>query len=195
MAAANRPGVELVTRDRSSVYANAITIACPSAVQVADRWHLLANLSEAVERFPDTQRTNINQSMSATLLKEEKPMITQQLTEDKLPPFITWETDISQLMSTAKFDCTSKGYVTFQKVKQLQAEGHGMRAIARHLGVAASAVRQKHRQALLEAGYIRSANGHEAVKLISVRGLSSSTMARGANLCKRPTDRDQILRL
>ncbi|GAB4019213.1 ISL3 family transposase [Spirosoma migulaei] len=142
----DHPGVELVTRDRSSVYANAITTACPSAVQVADRWHLLANLSDAVERFLDTQRTNINQSMSATLLKEEKPITPQQLTEDQLPPFITWETDISNLMSTAKLDCTSKGYATFQKVKQLQAEGHGMRAIARHLGIARNTVRRYWKQ-------------------------------------------------
>jgi transposase len=32
------PGVEVVTRDRSSVYPNAITMACPTAMQVADRW-------------------------------------------------------------------------------------------------------------------------------------------------------------
>jgi transposase len=32
------PGVEVVTRDRSPVYANAITEACPTAIQVADRW-------------------------------------------------------------------------------------------------------------------------------------------------------------
>lgn len=142
----DHPGVELVTRDRSSVYANAITTACPNAVQVADRWHLLANLSEAVERFLDTQRTNINQSVLATLLEEEKPMTTQQLTEDQLPPFITWEADLSQLMSTAKLDYTSKGYATFQKVKQFQAEGHGMRAIARHLGIARNTVRRYWKQ-------------------------------------------------
>ncbi|WP_345244896.1 ISL3 family transposase [Nibrella saemangeumensis] len=57
------PGIELITRDRSSVYANAITTACPQAVQVADRWHLLANLSEVMERFLDTQeRTSTSQS-------------------------------------------------------------------------------------------------------------------------------------
>lgn len=39
-------------------------------------------------------------------------------------------------------DCTSKRYATFQKVKQLQAEGHGMRAIARHLGIARNTVRR-----------------------------------------------------
>ncbi|MCC5612743.1 ISL3 family transposase [Nostoc sp. CHAB 5834] len=63
----NHPGIELVTRDYSCVYANAITTACPDAVQVADRWHLLANLSEVVERFLDTPRKAINQSILATM--------------------------------------------------------------------------------------------------------------------------------
>lgn len=136
----DHPGIELVTRDRSSVYANAITAACPQAIQVADRWHLLVNLSEVVERYLDTQRAAINQSALATL-KEENPS-SQPLTENQLPPSLTWETDLSQLMSTAKVDYNSKRYTTFQKVKKLQAEGHGMRAIARHLGMARNTVRR-----------------------------------------------------
>jgi len=56
------PGIELITRDRSSIYANAVTSACPNATQVADRWHLLSNLSEAVERFLDGQRSAIRQA-------------------------------------------------------------------------------------------------------------------------------------
>ena len=137
----DHPGVELVSRDRSSVYANAITTACPQAIQVADRWHLLANLSEVVERYLDTQRAAINQSVLATLIKEEHQSV-QPLTEDQLPLSLTWETDLSQLMTTARVDCTSKRYTTFQKVKQLQAQGHGMRAIARHLGIARNTVRR-----------------------------------------------------
>jgi transposase len=137
----NHPGIELITRDRSSVYANAITTACPQAVQVADRWHLLANLSEVVERYLDTQRAAINQSVLATLIKEENQSA-QPLTDDQLPPSLTWETDLSQLMTTARVNCTSKSYTTFQKVKQLQAQGHGIRAIARHLGIARNTVRR-----------------------------------------------------
>ncbi|MGX5853739.1 transposase [Dyadobacter jiangsuensis] len=30
---AAHPGIELITRDRSSIYANAVTSACPNAVQ------------------------------------------------------------------------------------------------------------------------------------------------------------------
>lgn len=51
------------------MYASAITTACPDATQVADRWHLLKNLSEAVERFLDTQRPAIQE---AALVKTQQ---------------------------------------------------------------------------------------------------------------------------
>ena len=44
------PGVEVVTRDRSPTYAAAINEGAPSAVQVADRFHLLMNVREALAK-------------------------------------------------------------------------------------------------------------------------------------------------
>src|ERR1035438_10772845 len=45
------PTIEVVARDRAGAYSQAVEIARPEATQVADRWHLLANLRAAIERM------------------------------------------------------------------------------------------------------------------------------------------------
>ncbi len=45
------PSVEVVTRDRSTEYTRAIAEGAPHARQIADRWHLLHNGRQAVERW------------------------------------------------------------------------------------------------------------------------------------------------
>lgn len=44
------PGIQIVTRDRSTEYARAAAAGAPAALQVADRWHLL-NMRQALERW------------------------------------------------------------------------------------------------------------------------------------------------
>ena len=47
----SHPGVELISRDRSGDYATGASKGAPEALQVADRFHVQKNLSEAVERI------------------------------------------------------------------------------------------------------------------------------------------------
>jgi transposase len=63
---AQHPGITVVSRDRSDLYANGITQGAPRAVQVVDRFHLVANLREALEAVFLTHREALKQAAAAT---------------------------------------------------------------------------------------------------------------------------------
>jgi transposase len=54
------PGVAIISRDRSTEYARGATLGAPQAQQVADRFHLVKNLREAVERLLDRNRSRLS---------------------------------------------------------------------------------------------------------------------------------------
>jgi transposase len=59
------PGIEIISRDRTSVYAEAARKAASAAVQVADRWHLLRNLSDALEGVLESKHALLAQGAKA----------------------------------------------------------------------------------------------------------------------------------
>lgn len=64
----DHPEVAVVTRDRSGLYADGARQGAPGAAQVTDRYHLVSNLSEAVER--DVQQLQINARAQLALQSE-----------------------------------------------------------------------------------------------------------------------------
>src|SRR5262249_9108811 len=61
-----RPGVGIASRDRGGAYAEGIRQGAPDAVQVADRFHLLKNLGDALEAFLLRKQAILRQAAQMT---------------------------------------------------------------------------------------------------------------------------------
>ena len=74
------PTIEVVTRDRSGEYREAITQALPDAIQIADRWHLLLNLGEAIQRHISRRYKAVRQLLVASAEAEDIEQADSQIT-------------------------------------------------------------------------------------------------------------------
>jgi transposase len=66
----NPTAIEVITRDRSRDYALGAEQAVPHACQVADRWHLLRNLSDMLDRMLVRLRTSLQQRLTAARMTQ-----------------------------------------------------------------------------------------------------------------------------
>jgi transposase len=64
---AHPAGIEVVSRDRYQPYIDAIRRGAPKALQVADRWHLMKNLTGTLERVLERERISLGEALKLTL--------------------------------------------------------------------------------------------------------------------------------
>lgn len=72
------PGVEIVCRDRATAYTRAVKEAAPHALEVADRWHLLQNLSATVEKTCHQHRSCLRKHLDDQAPAPPEPAQTER---------------------------------------------------------------------------------------------------------------------
>ena len=68
-----RPGVQTISRDRAGCYADGCAKGAPQAVQVADRFHLLANARDALVRVLERHERDIREVVREVVLAPGLP--------------------------------------------------------------------------------------------------------------------------
>lgn len=112
------PGVQIICRDRAGAYAEGAARGAPDAIQIADRWHLMHNLSEAVHKVVTQHRRCLQPQPTPP-----EPAAT--------PPAPT--------LSGRRADNTRRRHTA---VQALIAEGLSIKAVTRRLGMNRGTVRR-----------------------------------------------------
>lgn len=125
------PGVEIITRDRWSAYAEAAVAGAPNALQVADRFHLVRNVRELVERLLDAHSSELDAAF------EESPPSSESTETPEIPEDNPHSSEGNptpsppSLQAAMRMTRRSRRDHRFAEVRQRRTAGQTIRHIAR----------------------------------------------------------------
>jgi transposase len=122
-----RPGIEVIARDRSTEFARGATEGAPQAQQVADRWHLLVNLREAIERWLN----RVAGRLAGLPLDEQTALLLAQ--QEAIKPHTLRPQ--SQRSYQAQQAHRERRYARYEQARALYAEGVSILQIAKRVGL------------------------------------------------------------
>ncbi len=128
------PGVGVITRDRSTEYARGAREGAPGALQVADRWHLLANLRQVLERYLTQAHARLKQLPRQSLDAFDDHV--QVVVPHRVPHA---RTENERRRSLSSRDGRSALYA---RIQELRREGSSIRSISEHLRLNRTTVRK-----------------------------------------------------
>ncbi len=129
------PGVEIIARDRALDYVRGATAGAPDAIQVADRFHLLCNMRETVERYFIRVRPALRRSLAPPtpsdapdVLPSEEARTVQRRYQPSL--------GVRQLQAVRHAERAER----YGHIKQRFAQGVSMRQIAHETGLCTTTI-------------------------------------------------------
>ncbi len=152
----NHPSVTIISRDRSTTYATGAARGAPDAMQVADRFHILKNLREAVEQELKRNKIVVLRTASdtegalaldlptspgdypesaAALPTHLAPPTTQHGPSTPSGSTIYPDTPSGQRAEAARQARRTERFAQYTRMVELQRQGLDQRTIARTLGI------------------------------------------------------------
>jgi len=147
------PGVEVIARDRSQAYAEGARQGAPAATQVADRFHLLQNLREALDQVFLTHE----QALEAvnTLMRQQPVLLPEGAIAVPVPPPVETPTPAQQRAGQRQ----ARRQALHTQVWALHHQGWTAPAIAQHVGLSLRTVQRDLRSATFAGRKRRSDRG------------------------------------
>jgi transposase len=131
------PGIDVISRDRAGAYADGARQGAPDAMQVADRFHILANVGELLERVLGSRRTALREAAAAvdrTLAQHHQPVMDNAATPGPPPG--------KRRAQQGREDRRAQRLARYDAVIALHQEGHSHTAISRQTGLGRKTVRR-----------------------------------------------------
>ncbi len=141
------PAVGIICRDRAGTYADGARQGAPEALQVADRWHLLKNLGEALGRRLQRHHPALT-ATAHTLTQQGRAAALQAIganPSDALPAQSAGIEAVLPRLNRTQLDQQhrrERHLARYEAVLDLHRQGLGVRAIARQLHIGRRVVRQ-----------------------------------------------------
>jgi len=141
------PEIQVLSRDRSKTYRSGMNQGAPTAIQVADRFHLLQNLAEVVEQLMRTHVVALKKAQMTDHLATMPQLITPQLSQIETPAqpleprLSVGKEDVGKEDSTATSHWHQRAAL-HQQIWQLTEQNWSTSAIARQLGVSIRTVQR-----------------------------------------------------
>jgi Transposase/zinc-finger of transposase IS204/IS1001/IS1096/IS1165 len=141
------PSIELVSRDRASAYSKAASEGASDAQQVADRWHLLKNVREAIERVFERHLPVITEALKSA---DPDPKGRADALPGSTPDAATIVESTPQESPSTSVSPRHEAALAkrrrrveqFERVHELRRQGTPIRQIARDLSMSRKAVRR-----------------------------------------------------
>jgi len=125
----SHPGAEVISRDRAGLYADGATRGSPQAIQVADRFHLLCNLTSAIERVLEQKRGALAKAIAPAIPEPSQPQA------DSPPAAKTRSEQVREDRRQRRVD-------RYQEVVELYRKGMSQQEISRTLHMGRKTIRR-----------------------------------------------------